>query len=67
MSHFEIANSFKDDYRLEHCFSDRLLASFDAMLCNGGELVGARILKPETVAEVTVLETEGLDLSPGQR
>jgi hypothetical protein len=37
------------------------------MLCNGEELVGARILKPETVAEVTVLETEGLDLSPGQR
>ena len=47
--------------RIQAIFQDaRDLARFDAMLSNGGELDGARILKPETVAEVTALEIEGL-------
>jgi CubicO group peptidase (beta-lactamase class C family) len=45
----------------------RDLARFYAMLCNNGELDGTRILKSETVAEVTALQIEGLDLSLGQR
>ena len=45
----------------------RDLARFYAMLCNNGELDGTRILSPETVAEVTALQIEGLDLSLGQR
>ena len=31
MSIFGVANSAEDDYRLEHCFSDRLLGSRSAL------------------------------------
>ena len=44
----------------------RDLARFYAMLEGGGALDGARILTPETVAEVTALQVEGMDLSLGQ-
>ncbi len=45
----------------------RDLARFYAMLGNGGEMDGVRILKAETVAEVTALQIEGMDMSLGQR
>ena len=41
----------------------RDLARFFAMLAGGGILEGTRILQPETVAEVTALQVEGLDHS----
>ena len=44
----------------------RDLARFYAMLEGGGALEGARILTMETVAEVTALQVEGMDLSLGQ-
>ena len=43
----------------------RDLARFYAMLERGGALDGVRILKPETVAEVTKLQVEGIDHSLG--
>ena len=46
-------------------FTARALARFYAMLGNGGELDGVRILKPETVAEGTRLQTEANDFSLG--
>lgn len=46
-------------------FTARALARFYAMLCNGGELDGVRILKAETVAEGTRLQTEANDFSLG--
>jgi CubicO group peptidase (beta-lactamase class C family) len=45
----------------------RDLARFYAMMGNGGALDGAQILKPETVAEVTGLQIEGIDYSLGQQ
>ena len=45
----------------------RDLARFYAMMGNGGALHGAQILKPETVAEVTGLQIEGIDYSLGQQ
>ena len=48
-------------------FTARDLARFYAMMCNGGELDGVRILKPETVAEVTRLDSEANDFSLGTR
>ena len=43
----------------------RDLARFYAMLSGGGSLDGTQLLKPETVAEVTRLQVEGLDHSLG--
>ena len=48
-------------------FTARDLARFYAMMCNDGELDGVRILKPETVAEVTALQSEANDFSLGMR
>ena len=48
-------------------FAARGLARFYAMLCNGGELDGVRIMKPETVAEGTRLQLEANDFSLGTR
>lgn len=48
-------------------FTARDLARFYAMMCNGGELDGVRILKPETVAEATRLQSEANDFSLGMR
>ena len=48
-------------------FTARDLARFYAMMCNRGELDGVRILKPETVAEVTALQSEANDFSLGTR
>lgn len=48
-------------------FTARDLARFYAMMCNGGELDGVRILKPETVAEATRLDSEANDFSLGTR
>ena len=48
-------------------FTARDLARFYAMLANAGELDGVRILKPETVAEVTRLQSEANDFSLGAR
>ena len=48
-------------------FTARDLARFYAMMCNGGELDGVRILKPETVAEATRLQSEANDFSLGTR
>ena len=45
----------------------RDLARFYAMLAGGGALDGSRLLEPETVAEVTALQVEDMDLSLGQR
>jgi CubicO group peptidase (beta-lactamase class C family) len=44
----------------------RDLARFYAMLSGGGFLDGTRLLQPETVAEVTALQVDGLDHSLGQ-
>ena len=44
----------------------RDLARFYAMLAAGGELDGARVLKPETVSEVTKQQVEGMDQTIGQ-
>ncbi len=41
----------------------RDLARFYAMMEQGGTLDGTRVLAPETVAEVTQLQVEGLDLT----
>ena len=41
----------------------RDLARFYAMMERGGTLDGTRVLAPETVAEVTQLQVEGLDLT----
>ena len=46
-------------------FTARALARFYAMLGNGGELDGVRIMKPETVAEGTRLQSEANDFSLG--
>lgn len=46
-------------------FTARALARFYAMLGNGGELDGIRILKPATVAEGTRLQSEANDFSLG--
>jgi len=44
----------------------RALARFYAMLVNGGELDGVRLLRPETVAEVTRIHVQtDLDLTSG--
>lgn len=43
----------------------RDLARFYAMLSGGGSLDSIRLLKPETVSEVTKLQVEGLDQSLG--
>ena len=48
-------------------FTARDLARFYAMMGNGGELDGVRILQPETVAEVTHLQSEANDFSLGAR
>ena len=48
-------------------FTARDLARFYAMMCNGGELDGVRILKPETVMEGTRLQLEANDFSLGLR
>ncbi len=48
-------------------FTARDLARFYAMLGNGGELDGIRILNPETVAEATRLQVEANDFSLGLR
>ena len=48
-------------------FAARGLARFYAMLCNGGELDGAHIMQPETVAEGTRLQLEANDFSLGTR
>ena len=48
-------------------FTARDLARFYAMMGNGGELDGVRILKPETVAEATHLQSEANDFSLGMR
>ena len=39
----------------------RDLAKFYAMMAGGGALNGTRILKPDTVSEVTELQSEGMD------
>ena len=44
----------------------RDLARFYAMMGNGGTLDGVRVLKSETVEEVTRLQVEGIDHSLGQ-
>ena len=41
----------------------RDLARFFAMMEGGGTLDGVKILEPETVAEVTTLQVEGMDLT----
>ena len=41
----------------------RDLARFFAMLERGGTLDGVQILKPETVAEATALQVEGMDIT----
>ena len=46
-------------------FTARALARFYAMLGSGGELDGVRIVKPETVAEGTRLQSEANDFSLG--
>jgi CubicO group peptidase (beta-lactamase class C family) len=48
-------------------FTARGLARFYAMMGNGGELDGARIMKPETVGEGTRLQLEANDFSLGTR
>ena len=48
-------------------FTARDLARFYAMMGNGGELDGVRILKPESVAEATALQLEANDFSLGTR
>ena len=48
-------------------FTARGLARFYAMMGNGGELDGVRIMKPETVAEGTRLQLEANDFSLGTR
>jgi CubicO group peptidase (beta-lactamase class C family) len=48
----------------------RDLAKFYVMMIGGGVIDGTRILKEETVAEVTALQVEGMDYSlerPGRR
>ena len=39
----------------------RDLARFYAMMCGGGFLDGSGVIKPETVTEVTTLQSEGMD------
>lgn len=41
----------------------RDLARFYAMMAGGGHLDGVSIMKPETVKEVTTLQSEGIDLT----
>ena len=48
-------------------FTARDLARFYAMLANGGELDGVRIMEPATVAEATRLHSEANDFSLGMR
>ena len=48
-------------------FTARDLARFYAMMGNGGELDGVRIMNPETIAEGTCLQTEANDFSLGTR
>jgi CubicO group peptidase (beta-lactamase class C family) len=43
----------------------RDLARFYAMMVGGGSLDGVQILKPETIAEVTKLQVEGIDPTSG--